>query len=232
MTPSSSRTTISRRRAELLRRSKRARASVGHLRSIEIEVENLDQLREALKHSPDAVLLDNMSIAMLKEAVAIVGGQSQDRGFRRGKARNGPGDRRNGSRLHFGRRAHPLGGQPGCRAGFRDLEGPSVRSGRSRDDGRDGRAVGRDLDQGGGGQVVGVWVRIGLRLDRDESRIGSLAAALFCSWAARAMRRRVPFLRWSSGSGRRRASRSRRSRPCRPSSTGSHSRCDSASPCW
>jgi nicotinate-nucleotide pyrophosphorylase (carboxylating) len=56
---------------------KRARASVGHLRSIEIEVENLDQLREALKHSPDAVLLDNMSIAMLKDAVAIVGGKAK-----------------------------------------------------------------------------------------------------------------------------------------------------------
>jgi nicotinate-nucleotide pyrophosphorylase (carboxylating) len=56
---------------------KRARASVGHLRSIEIEVETLDQLREALKHSPDAVLLDNMSTALLKEAVGIVGGQAK-----------------------------------------------------------------------------------------------------------------------------------------------------------
>jgi nicotinate-nucleotide pyrophosphorylase (carboxylating) len=56
---------------------KRARASVGHLRSIEIEVENLDQLREALKHSPDAILLDNMSTAMLREAVGIVGGKAK-----------------------------------------------------------------------------------------------------------------------------------------------------------
>jgi nicotinate-nucleotide pyrophosphorylase (carboxylating) len=56
---------------------KRARASVGHLRSIEIEVENLDQLREALKYSPDAILLDNMSIATLKEAVGIVGGKAK-----------------------------------------------------------------------------------------------------------------------------------------------------------
>jgi nicotinate-nucleotide pyrophosphorylase (carboxylating) len=55
----------------------RARASVGHLRAIEIEVENLDQLREALKHSPDAVLLDNMSTALLREAVGIVGGKAK-----------------------------------------------------------------------------------------------------------------------------------------------------------
>lgn len=53
---------------------KRARASVGHLRAIEIEVDGLDQLREALPFKPDAILLDNMSIAMLTEAVEIVDG--------------------------------------------------------------------------------------------------------------------------------------------------------------
>lgn len=52
---------------------KRARAAVGHLRAIEIEVDGLDQLREALPFRPDAVLLDNMTTAMLKEAVGIVG---------------------------------------------------------------------------------------------------------------------------------------------------------------
>jgi len=56
---------------------KRARAAVGHLRAIEIEVDGLDQLREALPYKPDAVLLDNMSTAMLKEAVAIVGGRAK-----------------------------------------------------------------------------------------------------------------------------------------------------------
>jgi nicotinate-nucleotide pyrophosphorylase (carboxylating) len=56
---------------------KRARASVGHLRAIEIEVDSLDQLREAMKHHPDAVLLDNMSTAMLKEAVGIVAGKAK-----------------------------------------------------------------------------------------------------------------------------------------------------------
>jgi nicotinate-nucleotide pyrophosphorylase (carboxylating) len=55
----------------------RARAAVGHLRAIEIEVDSLDQLREALPLSPDAVLLDNMSTDMLREAVRIVGGKAK-----------------------------------------------------------------------------------------------------------------------------------------------------------
>ncbi len=53
---------------------KRARAAVGHLRAIEIEVDGLDQLREALPFRPDAVLLDNMSTALLTQAVEIVDG--------------------------------------------------------------------------------------------------------------------------------------------------------------
>lgn len=52
-----------------------ARARVGHMVKIEIEVDTLDQLREVLKHKVDAVLLDNMSPAQLKEAVGIVGGR-------------------------------------------------------------------------------------------------------------------------------------------------------------
>lgn len=56
---------------------RRAQASVGHLRAIEIEVDSLDQLREALTCSPDAVLLDNMPVAMLKEAVRIVDGRAK-----------------------------------------------------------------------------------------------------------------------------------------------------------
>ena len=49
----------------------RARAFAGHLVAIEIEVDNLDQFREALTASPDAVLLDNMGPELLAEAVAI-----------------------------------------------------------------------------------------------------------------------------------------------------------------
>jgi nicotinate-nucleotide pyrophosphorylase (carboxylating) len=54
----------------------RARAHAGHLRSIEIEVDSLAQLQEAMAYGPDAVLLDNMAPAMLTEAVAIVAGRA------------------------------------------------------------------------------------------------------------------------------------------------------------
>jgi nicotinate-nucleotide pyrophosphorylase (carboxylating) len=54
----------------------RARAHAGHLVMIEIEVDTLDQLREAMAERPDAVLLDNMTPGMLREAVAIVAGRA------------------------------------------------------------------------------------------------------------------------------------------------------------
>ncbi len=53
----------------------RAKAYAGHLRMIEIEVDTLEQLEEAIKHGPDAVLLDNMSPDTLREAVAIIDGR-------------------------------------------------------------------------------------------------------------------------------------------------------------
>ena len=52
----------------------RVRAHAGHMVKIEVEVDTLDQLREALREPIDAVLLDNMEPAMLKEAVRIVDG--------------------------------------------------------------------------------------------------------------------------------------------------------------
>jgi len=55
---------------------RRARASAGHLVKIEIEVDRLDQLEEALAEGADAVLLDNMSLEMLAAAVRIVGGRA------------------------------------------------------------------------------------------------------------------------------------------------------------
>jgi nicotinate-nucleotide pyrophosphorylase (carboxylating) len=54
----------------------RARAGVGHLVKIELEVDTLDQLREAMHLRVDAVLLDNMGPEMLREAVAIVDGRA------------------------------------------------------------------------------------------------------------------------------------------------------------
>src|SRR5690625_2710266 len=48
----------------------RARAAVGHLVKIELEVDTLEQLDEALALGVDVVLLDNMTPAMLRKAVA------------------------------------------------------------------------------------------------------------------------------------------------------------------
>jgi len=54
----------------------RARMSVGHLVKIEVEVDTLAQLDEVLALAPDAVLLDNMSVDELRQAVAMVAGRA------------------------------------------------------------------------------------------------------------------------------------------------------------
>ena len=51
------------------------RARNGHLVKVEVEVDTLDQLDEALHFPIDAVLLDNMDAATLKKAVALVNGR-------------------------------------------------------------------------------------------------------------------------------------------------------------
>jgi len=56
---------------------RRARAFAGHLVKIEVEVDSLDQLAEALTAGPDVVLLDNMKPAMLGKAVALVAGRAR-----------------------------------------------------------------------------------------------------------------------------------------------------------
>jgi nicotinate-nucleotide pyrophosphorylase (carboxylating) len=55
---------------------RRARRNVSHMVKIEIEVDSLAQLKEALAFGVDAVLLDNMDPKTLAEAVAIVGGRA------------------------------------------------------------------------------------------------------------------------------------------------------------
>lgn len=52
-----------------------ARARAGHMMKIEVEVDTLEQLQEALTQPIDAVLLDNMTPAQLTEAVAMVHGR-------------------------------------------------------------------------------------------------------------------------------------------------------------
>jgi nicotinate-nucleotide pyrophosphorylase (carboxylating) len=54
----------------------RARTYAGHLVKIEVEVDTLAQLEEALGLAPDAVLLDNMTVDNLRQAVAMVAGRA------------------------------------------------------------------------------------------------------------------------------------------------------------
>ncbi len=51
------------------------KARVGHLVKIEVEVDTLLQLEEALKFPIDAVLLDNMDVETLRKAAALVKGR-------------------------------------------------------------------------------------------------------------------------------------------------------------
>ncbi len=53
----------------------KARALVGHGMIVEIEVDTLDQLAEALHTDADVVLLDNMTTTQMTEAVRMVDGQ-------------------------------------------------------------------------------------------------------------------------------------------------------------
>jgi len=53
-----------------------ARARVPHTIKIEVEVENLAQLQEALEAEADIIMLDNMAAEVMREAVAIVAGRA------------------------------------------------------------------------------------------------------------------------------------------------------------
>ena len=54
----------------------RAQRHAGHLVKIELEVDTLDQLAEALEVGVDAVLLDNMTPEILRRAVAMIDGRA------------------------------------------------------------------------------------------------------------------------------------------------------------
>lgn len=54
---------------------KRVKAAVPVLTKVEVECDRIDQVREALAAGADMLLLDNMTLEMLRESVAIVGGR-------------------------------------------------------------------------------------------------------------------------------------------------------------
>ena len=55
---------------------RRAKAFAGHLMKVEVEVDGLDQLEDALRHGPDVVMLDNFSLADLRTAVGLAKGRA------------------------------------------------------------------------------------------------------------------------------------------------------------
>lgn len=52
------------------------KARLGHMTKIELEVRNLDELREALDAGVDVIMLDNMSCEMMAQAVKITDGRA------------------------------------------------------------------------------------------------------------------------------------------------------------
>ncbi|MDY3989338.1 MAG: carboxylating nicotinate-nucleotide diphosphorylase [Massilioclostridium sp.] len=53
------------------------RAKIGHMVKIEVETRNLDELREALSAGADVIMLDNMSLEEMREAVKITAGRAK-----------------------------------------------------------------------------------------------------------------------------------------------------------
>jgi len=53
-----------------------ARAYAGHMVRIEVEVDSIAMLREAIEVRPDVIMLDNMAPDMLREAVDIIAGRA------------------------------------------------------------------------------------------------------------------------------------------------------------
>ena len=51
----------------------RAKAYAPFVRKIEVEVENLEMVQEALAAGADIIMLDNMSDEMMREAVTLIG---------------------------------------------------------------------------------------------------------------------------------------------------------------
>lgn len=55
----------------------RAKAAAGHLVMVEVEVDSLQQLDEALPYGPDVIMLDNFSLDDLREAVRRTAGHAR-----------------------------------------------------------------------------------------------------------------------------------------------------------
>lgn len=54
-----------------------ARAHAPFVRKVEVEVETLDQVREALAARADIIMLDNMDLEAMREAISLIGGAAE-----------------------------------------------------------------------------------------------------------------------------------------------------------
>lgn len=54
-----------------------AKAYAPFVRKIEVEVENLDMVREAVEAGADIIMLDNMTTEMMQEAISIIDGRAE-----------------------------------------------------------------------------------------------------------------------------------------------------------
>ncbi len=52
------------------------RSQYGHKYKIEVETSNLDEVREALEFGAEIIMLDNMSVSMMREAVSLINGRA------------------------------------------------------------------------------------------------------------------------------------------------------------
>jgi nicotinate-nucleotide pyrophosphorylase (carboxylating) len=55
----------------------RARKKLPVLTKLEVECDSLDQVQQAIKASVDVIMLDNMSVADMTEAVRIIAGRAK-----------------------------------------------------------------------------------------------------------------------------------------------------------
>ena len=53
-----------------------AKKRVGHMVKIEVEVDRLDQIQDALEGGADVIMLDNMSPEVMADAVKLIGGRA------------------------------------------------------------------------------------------------------------------------------------------------------------
>ena len=92
---------------------RRARAAAKPGIRIEVEAADLAQVRDALAAGADMIMLDNMLLETMREAVTLAAGRVPLEASGNDQPRPRPGRRRDGGRFHLRRRPDPFG--PGRR---------------------------------------------------------------------------------------------------------------------